>query len=468
MIKVEFNPDDIAGSLQLRVEDLTNPAGIAVKLREAVHPFSKQLLEALSAATKHQLQQYDATQPLPDNLRDALISELNQLLPESLVYDERHFRGIVWKKDREKLMPALIRRAADLSKHVETLKEEDPKKAEGLTSLNRLLLEGIYPDDIVNSLKAEWHAWNLLANEAKLRVIEQREAWRDQNAEWKKTKQGKPPEFKPVFDEDVWKGFRDWLKKNVFNNKCAYCETTITGFPGDTEHFRPKGRVRIILEDGGSQIVKIVDEDGDEIEHPGYFWLAYHWRNLLPSCQFCNAAGGKSDLFPIAQEKLHVAVKRLTTNEVENLAERITQSPKAADVFYLEPGDLDRLEGRLLLHPYYDKPEEHIYFELDGTAAAWNESERGKRSIEIFNLNETSKLAARRTAQDVARRLYFLQIGAADDQEGELKKVAQKFMDDYYRGTKPYAAAVFDFIHFKLGKTIYDPAMLLGERRQSN
>jgi len=88
------------------------------------------------------------------------------------------------------------------------------------------------------------------------------------------------------------------------------------------------------------------------------------------------------------------------------------------------------------------------------------------RSIEVFNLNEASKLDARRSAQDVARRLYFLQIGAADDQESELKKVAQKFMDDYYQGTKPYAAAVFDFIHFKLGKTIYDPAVLLGERRQ--
>jgi hypothetical protein len=121
------------------------------------------------------------------------------------------------------------------------------------------------------------------------------------------------------------------------------------GISRDTEHFRPKSRVRIVLDDESSEIIKVVDEEGEAITHPGYFWLAYHWQNLLPSCQFCNAAGGKLDVFPV--QNSHIAVKRLTVSEIDDLLEKVTQSPEDPDVFYLEPRDLDRFEGRLLLHP---------------------------------------------------------------------------------------------------------------------
>jgi hypothetical protein len=48
----------------------------------------------------------------------------------------------------------------------------------------------------------------------------------------------------------------------------------------------------------------------------------------------------------------------------------------------------------------------------------------------------------------------------------DLKRVADDFFSDYYRGPKPYAAAVFDFINDMLEPTRYAPARLLGERRQ--
>lgn len=59
--------------------------------------------------------------------------------------------------------------------------------------------------------------------------------------------------------------------ERLFHGKCAYCESRydITG-PVDIEHFRPKGEV----------------EDDDA--HPGYWWLAGAWENLLPSCIDCN------------------------------------------------------------------------------------------------------------------------------------------------------------------------------------
>lgn len=57
----------------------------------------------------------------------------------------------------------------------------------------------------------------------------------------------------------------------LFYGKCAYCESSIKAVqPTDIEHFRPKGRV------------------ADCPGHPGYWWLAASWENLLASCIDCN------------------------------------------------------------------------------------------------------------------------------------------------------------------------------------
>lgn len=57
----------------------------------------------------------------------------------------------------------------------------------------------------------------------------------------------------------------------LFRGKCAYCEAPIQATqPTDVEHFRPKGRIQ------------------ECPEHPGYWWLAATWENLLSSCIDCN------------------------------------------------------------------------------------------------------------------------------------------------------------------------------------
>src|SRR5437016_3845382 len=75
----------------------------------------------------------------------------------------------------------------------------------------------------------------MLAEASTDHVIDiQWENWKSQREEWKaQGKQGSPPEFRPKWDDDVWKGFRDWLLENVFHNKCAYCETSFVGFIGE-------------------------------------------------------------------------------------------------------------------------------------------------------------------------------------------------------------------------------------------
>ena len=59
--------------------------------------------------------------------------------------------------------------------------------------------------------------------------------------------------------------------EDLFHGKCAYCESFYAAqAPVDIEHYRPKGAVE------------------DDPDHPGYWWLAMAWENLLPSCIDCN------------------------------------------------------------------------------------------------------------------------------------------------------------------------------------
>ena len=56
--------------------------------------------------------------------------------------------------------------------------------------------------------------------------------------------------------------------KEIYHNKCGYCERDISDDDKHIEHYRPKSR---------------------------YYWLAYSWDNLLLCCSRCNKA--KSDKF---------------------------------------------------------------------------------------------------------------------------------------------------------------------------
>jgi hypothetical protein len=293
-------------------------------------------------------------------------------------------------------------------------------------------------------------------------VIKQWERWKPTWDDWYANRQGDPPQFEPKFDDHVWKGFRDWLLENRFNNKCAYCETKIEGFIGDAEHFRPKGRVRSET-DEASKVVEILDENNVRIQHPGYFWLAYNWKNLLPSCHLCNRYGGKKDLFPVGKQ--HVGVTRLTSAQVNALFEKITQSLASPDIYYLEPADLDVFEDRLLLHPYYDEPEKHLYFKSDGRCAVWQNSKKGEASKKVYDLDNSVKVRARSEAQLAGRKTYSSILAVTADTISELAAAAQKFREDYYNGRSPYGAAVFDYLHERFENTEYDPDFLLGSRR---
>jgi uncharacterized protein (TIGR02646 family) len=89
--------------------------------------------------------------------------------------------------------------------------------------------------------------------------------------------------------QQSWTALRQAFEEASFD-KCWYTECKSPGADNDIDHFRPKGKVR------------------EDRAHPGYYWLAFDWKNMRLSCQRANrpriapgagVAGGKSTHFPL-------------------------------------------------------------------------------------------------------------------------------------------------------------------------
>lgn len=239
---------------------------------------------------------------------------------------------------------------------------------------------------------------------------------------------------------------RDDVKRllhQMFHGKCAYCETFYSASqPMDVEHFRPKGAVA---------------EDDD---HPGYWWLAMKWDNLLPSCIDCNRKrkqitpkgdvkqvalldgdratfsaqqrrnSGKKDSFPIAETGARATEPGDTARE--DLAAAV--SPDLAD------------EQALLLNPCREDPATHLLYhftdlpadaggvrpppvsfvlpqkldnpDFESFTGDEDLSLKGATSIHVYGLNRLDLVQAR---TEVLRRLEFLKTVLV-----QLHKLAEK------------------------------------------
>jgi uncharacterized protein (TIGR02646 family) len=137
------------------------------------------------------------------------------------------------------------------------------------------------------------------------------------------------------------------------HDKCAFCESKIThiGF-GDVEHFRPKAG--------------FVQQEGDKLSRPGYYWLAYVWNNLFLSCQLCNQRF-KRNLFPLRDP-----AKRLASRH-----DALTQE----EPLLIDPGVID--------------PEKHILWKKEYPEAAAH-SQEGQATIDLLGLRREELTQFRR------------------------------------------------------------------------
>lgn len=179
----------------------------------------------------------------------------------------------------------------------------------------------------------------------------------------------KPP---AAFQAKVWQDLKHLLMK--FNNgKCMFCEGNYAaGAHLDAEHYRPKGGVTQLNDQTHLR---------QSIDHPGYYWLAYEWHNILLACSKCNGKHpdgegdkphpGKLNEFPICGS---CRVCLPSSNPEDWWKELQEEKP-------------------LLLHPYFDEPEKH--FEARRFGVIYGLTEHGRATIETCDLNRPRLRAAR-------------------------------------------------------------------------
>lgn len=229
----------------------------------------------------------------------------------------------------------------------------------------------------------------------------------------------------------------------LFNKKCAYCESRFVAVqPMDVEHFRPKLAV-----------------EGDS-DHPGYWWLAASWSNLLPACIDCNrrryndlysadedaersrALAGKKDLFPI----LGAARARKPDDALDN-------------------------EEPLLIDPTVRDPQAHLGWNTvnkDGRALSvavanvreLTEDPHGKTSIDVFGLNRPGLVDERTTLLerlecDYLKLRKFMLTGLKMDPSNlpeHLAEVRNWISDLQGEGArdKPYSACAGEFVRARI------------------
>jgi 5-methylcytosine-specific restriction endonuclease McrA len=242
---------------------------------------------------------------------------------------------------------------------------------------------------------AEWQSWKEAADAATQELIRKVAAGEDYR-----------------INERLYKRMRQVIF-DAFHGKCAYCESKfILDQSGHVEHYRPKKAVT----DENDQPV-LVASGGAQAPHPGYYWLAYDWHNLLPACEKCNTQVrtrdgkliGKGTRFPV-------------------------RGMRAA-----RPGQ-EAQEQPLFLHPVFDEPERHLLF--DGrTGIIGARDERGQACIDLLGLNREGLPEARRTVYTSLLARMHEALSALRFNALEVFLATLKAMNAYKKGEEEYSCA---------------------------
>lgn len=155
------------------------------------------------------------------------------------------------------------------------------------------------------------------------------------------------------FDKDIRNQFIEQLRID-FNNKCAYCESSlvISDTNPEYDHFRPRHGAR------GFE---------NEFSQDYYWWLTYEWFNIYLCCSRCNQI--KSSWFPVTGNRASLKANY---------------------------SDVINYENTLLVDPCLDDPEQNFSYNYDGEILA--KTIKGAKTIEILQLNRSELIDARKLA----------------------------------------------------------------------
>jgi uncharacterized protein (TIGR02646 family) len=156
---------------------------------------------------------------------------------------------------------------------------------------------------------------------------------------------------------------------DLYNDKCAYCETSLKNNFRAVEHYRPK-----------NSNVKIFRKC--DTTH-GYYWLALSWSNLVLSCSYCNSYKG-------------------CCFDIKNTAKRVGFNNETFETIHAITKQYNKDEEPLLIHPEIDKPEAFIAFDINGKIKKNNP--RISYTVDICKLNRDDLIELRMTILNEFRK----------------------------------------------------------------
>jgi hypothetical protein len=289
------------------------------------------------------------------------------------------------------------------------------------------------PDKLTGAQKAWWDAWKIRALNATKEAIR---AWEEDGVNLPRR----------GFRDQVWADLKQWLLSEFFRDKCAYCQVEFTRSFAAAEHFRPKGQVQIL------------DLNGDPVDvflpeapkgHPGYFWLAYSWENLVPACTSCNSGEGKNAIFPV--DRRHCVLPVKMPAKPDDADQAAYESRTQPGHYYLRPPEIDELERPLLLNPMFDNPREYIRFKPKGFI--YSEYQRGKESIKIYRLDEDKLRGRRQTQEEFLRRKYYGARCEAETPE-ERDQAIRRVLAPFIEGRAEYSEAALQVLEVLEGRDL--------------
>ena len=225
----------------------------------------------------------------------------------------------------------------------------------------------------------------------------------------------------------------------MFRWKCAYCEGSVQKGTLEVEHYRPKAAVAGCF-------------------HGGYWWLAWTWSNLLPTCPGCNKG-----------LKQHVVAPDMTVEEVEAMQSmppralhgKATQFPVSGTRLVAKVDD-HLAEGPLIIDPTRTDPRPHLDWRHDGpyavvgpADAGGTPSPQGLETIRCLALNRVDLVQSRTQVLDRLRtqRIQIMDDLEADAVHPELSGVAvnlavRRVLDMRLscRRDQPYSAMASAFV----------------------
>ncbi|WP_420573278.1 AAA family ATPase [Kordia sp.] len=171
---------------------------------------------------------------------------------------------------------------------------------------------------------------------------------------------------------------------NLFDYKCAYCESHLLGLKSGYEsylnHFRPSNNSQGF--------------DSKEIDADHYWWLTYEWENLYACCHACSRY--KSNVFPVQRKRAAIKTRHdvISKKEQAFLIDPCEEDPNNFFQFDLETYEIKtRVEENSFLLSSKVLGE-HIL----------NLKQKAEATIQILGLNRKDLIYERQSIADETKR----------------------------------------------------------------